>query len=324
MPYRGFDRVYPLALGTCSVRPVELARAFAVFANQGREVTPIAIRFVEDRNGKVIFNPERDVNDARLEKQKKAGGIQVITPQTAYIMTSILQNSVRMGTLASSTNYGSLFRYTDANGKSYTMPAAGKTGTTQNWTNAWAVGYTPHITSAVWFGFDKPGETLGLSLTGATLSGRAWARFMKAANEDYPHKDFAAPQSGLVRAEVCSVSGMLPTPACGNNRTMQYFLDGTQPVTLCTTHTNAIALEAIVRERLESEYYQTGAKQFDLADTAPLMLDLSFLNEDSDEDRQTPQENSSGTPPSERQPALNQNAARKEDDDAPAGNRFLD
>jgi penicillin-binding protein 1A len=318
MPYRGFDRVYPLALGTCSVRPVELARAFAIFANQGKEVTPMAIRFVEDRNGRVVFNPERDI---RLAQQKKGNGIQVITPQTAYIMTSILQNSVRMGTLASSTNYGGLFRYTNANGKSFTMPAAGKTGTTQNWTNAWAVGYTPYITAAVWFGFDKPGETLGLSLTGATLSGRTWARFMKTANEDYPYKDFSAPQGGLVRAEVCSVSGMLLTPACGNNRTVQYFLDGTQPVSECTTHTNAIALAAIVRERLENEYYLAGARQFDIIDSSPITLDLSFLDEDPS--RQTPQRNPSENQQSQRPPPANNRRPTDENEDAVFNRNYL-
>ena len=293
MPLRGFDRVYPLALGTCSVLPIELARAYAIFANQGKEVTPFAIRAVEDRTGKVVFNPEYDV---RLEQQKKGSAIQIITPQTAYIMTSILQNSVRMGTLASSTDYGRLFRYEGGEGRSYTMPAAGKTGTTQNWSDAWAVGYTPHLTAAVWFGFDKPGETLGLRLTGATLAGRAWARFMKTANEDYAYRDFTPPQTGLVRAEVCSVSGLLLTPACGSNRTTQYFLDGTQPVTVCTLHTNVENAQVIVIGRLNKEYYQAGAPRFFIADDKPLSVDLSFLDADEYEDENKDKTGARGAP----------------------------
>jgi penicillin-binding protein 1A len=276
VPNRAFDRVYPLALGTCSVRPIELARAYAVFANQGKEVTPFAIRSVEDRNGRVILNPERDV---RLSHQEKGAGVQIISPQTAYIMTTILQNSVRMGTLASSTQYGTSFKYQDASGRSYTLPAAGKTGTTQNWSDAWAVGYTPYITTVVWFGFDKRGETLGLSLTGATLSGRAWARYMRTANEDYPFRDFVQPQTGLVKAEVCSVSGLLLTPACGNNRTTQFFLEGTQPVTVCTLHTNVENLRMVAFSRLEREYYKAGAPGFALRNDSPLALDLSFLED---------------------------------------------
>jgi penicillin-binding protein 1A len=278
LPGRGFDRVYPLALGTCSVRPIELARAYAVFANQGKEVTPFAIRSVEDRTGRVILNPERDL---RVAQQEKGAAAQIISPQTAYIMTTILQNSVRMGTLASSTQFGTSFRYQDDAGRSYTLPAAGKTGTTQNWSDAWAVGFTPYVTTAVWFGFDKRGETLGLSLTGATLSGRAWARYMRTANEDYPYRDFAQPQTGLVKAEVCSVSGLLLTPACGTNRTTQFFLEGTQPVTVCTLHTNVENLRMVAASRLEREFYQAGAPRYRITDSSPLTLDLSFLNEES-------------------------------------------
>jgi penicillin-binding protein 1A len=290
LPYRGFDRVYPLALGTCSVHPIEIARAFAIFANQGKEVTPFAIRTVEDRTGRVILNPEREI---RLAQQAKGNAVQIITPQTAYIMTTILQNSVRQGTLASSTANGTLFKYTDATGHTFTMPAAGKTGTTQNWTDAWAVGYTPYITTAVWFGFDKRGESLGLKLTGATLSGRAWARYMKTANEDYGRRDFVQPQTGLIRAEVCSVSGLLLTPACGNQRTTQFFLEGTQPVTVCTLHTNVENLRLAAISRLEREHYQAGAQQFVIpGDDLPLVLDLSFLDDDEDTpDVRLPSEN---------------------------------
>jgi penicillin-binding protein 1A len=177
-----------------------------------------------------------------------------------------------------------LFRYENADGQTYTLPAAGKTGTTQNWSDAWAPGYTPHLTTAVWFGFDKPGETLGLRLTGATLAGRAWARFMKTANEDYAYRDFVPPQTGLVRAEVCSVSGLLLTPACGSSRTTQYFLDGTQPVTVCTLHANVENMQTVVLKRLDKEYYQAGAPQFLLSDDSPLQFDLSFLYEEQKDD----------------------------------------
>lgn len=276
---RNFDRVYPLGLGICSVRPIEMARAFAVFANQGKEVTPIAIRSIEDKNGNIYLDIEHDL---RIEQKKKGQDIQIISPQTAYIMTDILTNSVSMGTLASSTEWGAKFRYKDANGRQYQMPAAGKTGTTQNWTNAWAVGYTPYYTTAVWFGFDQPGQTLGLDLTGATLAGPAWADYMRIANEDKAYKEFVVPQTGLVKATVCSVSGNILTSACGNHATTQYYLEGTQPTSVCEYHTNRSAAQTLGESRLEKEKMMAGNPTFVIDDEdSPLVLDLSFLGLDT-------------------------------------------
>jgi penicillin-binding protein 1A len=112
------------------VAPIQMARAFAVFGNQGREVTPIAIRAVEDRNGRLIMDPEKEL---RLQQKRKGSAIQVITQQNAYVMTSLLEKTVESGTLAWASGYGSKFTFRDKDGKKYTIPAAGKTGTTQNW-----------------------------------------------------------------------------------------------------------------------------------------------------------------------------------------------
>jgi len=273
---RGFQRVYPLGLGVCSVRPIEMARAFAIFANQGKEVNPIAIRTVEDKNGNIILNPEREL---RLEQQKKGDNIQIISPQTAYIMTDILQKTVTTGTLRRGAGYGSRFKYTNKNGKTYTLPAAGKTGTTQNWADAWAVGYTPYLTTAVWFGFDIPGQSLGTELTGSTLSGVAWGEYMRIANESYPYKEFPVPQTGLVKAEVCSVSGQILTEACENHKTTQYFLTGTQPTDVCQLHINRVSARQIAIERLDKEKYKAGFQYTQNIDETPLLLDLSFLEE---------------------------------------------
>jgi len=157
---RTFPRVYPLGLGIISASPLRMARAFAVFGNQGREVTPIAIRLVEDR--------------------------QVISPQNAYIMSRIMEKTVEEGTLANGAGWGSKFTFRDANGKAFRMPAAGKTGTPQNWSDAWAVGYTPYYTTAVWFGFDKPGNSLGVDLTGSSLAGPVWGDFMREIHQGLP------------------------------------------------------------------------------------------------------------------------------------------
>jgi penicillin-binding protein 1A len=274
-PTRAFDRVYPLALGSCSVRPVEMARAYAIFANGGREINPYAIRTVEDRNGRVFLNPEQENRGAI---QRKGEAAQVISPQNAFIMTNLLQSSIRFGTLSGRTESGRIFTYKNSNGNTFIMPSAGKTGTTQNWGDAWTIGYTPYLTTAVWFGFDSKGRSLGRDQTGEGIAVPAWIDFMKVANEDYTYKDFPHPQSGLVLAEVCSVSGQLLTPECGNSRTTQYFLAGTQPQTLCTVHSAMSTARTTLLERLEEEHLRSGGEPFDSFNTAPLVLDLSFLD----------------------------------------------
>jgi penicillin-binding protein 1A len=229
---RTFPRVYPMGLGIIAVAPIQMARAFAVFANQGRDVTPIAIRSVEDRNGRVLLDIERDV---RLNQRRMGDKIQLISPQNAYVMTSLLKKTVENGTLTSGTNSGSKLAYRDENGNRYRIPSAGKTGTTQNWSDAWTVGYTPYYTTAIWFGFDKPGNSLGLSLTGATLAGPVWGDYMREIHTGLPMKDFIRPSSGLVDVTVCSQSGQLKTDGCPGGVTLT-FLAGTQPTTYCDMH----------------------------------------------------------------------------------------
>ncbi|HUX37716.1 MAG TPA: PBP1A family penicillin-binding protein, partial [Rectinemataceae bacterium] len=230
---RTFPRVYPLGLGVISVAPIKMARAFAVFANQGRAVDPIAITSVEDRNGRIILEPEKDV---RTMQRKRGQAAQIVSPQNAAIMVDMLERTVRSGTLAGPAGSGTMFRYKDSNGKEYTMPAAGKTGTTQNWADAWTVGFTPYFTTAVWFGFDKPGNSLGVSQTGATLAGDIWSQYMRGINRGLPMRNFVRPPTGLVQVQVCAVSGELPTPYCTDGLENLLYLDGTQPTKLCEIH----------------------------------------------------------------------------------------
>lgn len=272
VPYRGFVPGYPIGLGVCSVRPIELARAYSVFASGGKEVTPIAIRSVEDKNGNVILNPEKEV---RTALQAKGAAAQVILPQTAFVMTELLQNTVRSGTLAGPSSNGNKLRYRDSNGRLYKIPAAGKTGTTQNWADAWAVGFTPYYTSVFWFGFDKPGQSLGLQLTGSTLSGYAWADYMKKVHNGLPMKDFSKPATGVIEATVCSVSGGILTPECGNHKVTAWYLEGTQPTQVCSVHSTANSSRTIGIYRLEKELYKAGfASELIIRDNSTLSFNL--------------------------------------------------
>ena len=272
VPYRGFVPGYPIGLGVCSVRPIELARAYSVFASGGKEVTPIAIRSVEDKNGNVILNPEKEV---RTALQAKGAAAQVISPQTAFVMTELLQNTVRSGSLAGPSSNGNKLRYRDSNGRLYKIPAAGKTGTTQNWADAWAVGFTPYYTSVFWFGFDKPGQSLGLQLTGSTLSGYAWADYMKKVHNGLPMKEFSKPATGVIEATVCSVSGGILTPECGNHKVTAWYLEGTQPTQVCSVHSTANSSRTIGIYRLQKELYKAGfASELIIRDNSTLSFNL--------------------------------------------------
>ena len=231
---RLFPRVYPLGLGITSVSPLQMARAYAIFANQGRDVTPIAIRTIEDRNGRVIFDIEREV---RQRQQRMANNSQVVSPQNAYIMTRLMEFGISIGILGYGTGYGSKFTYVNDEGRTFRMPMGGKTGTTQNWADAWAVGYSPYYTTAMWYGFDRPGNSLGVNQTGAILTGPSWGDYMRDIHRGLPQKNFTRP-SGIVDAVVCRSSGLLVTEYCNQGTIYLPFLEGTIPGRYCDMHGN--------------------------------------------------------------------------------------
>lgn len=258
---RTFPRVYPLALGVISIAPIQMAKAFACFANQGRMVEPIAIRTVESRNGTIVMDPEKDL---RIDQRKRGKAMQVISPQNAYLMTSILQKTLTNGTLRYASKNGAKFRYQDKKtGKFFYLPIAGKTGTTQNWADAWAIGYSPYYTTAVWFGYDRGGRSLGLENTGATLAGPPWANFMQTIHEDMPYRNFIRPETGLIAVSVCEKSGMLPTSYCDDKTVPLYFLSGTAPTKACTYHEANTILRDIAKNRLRKSNYSTGQTMMD-------------------------------------------------------------
>ena len=282
---RTFPRLYPLALGVISVAPIQMAKAFAVFANQGRRVDPIAIRTVENRNGTIVMDPERDL---RQEQRRRGNAMQVISPQNAYLMTSVLQRTITEGTLAYASGSGSKFRYKDkTTGKYFSIPVAGKTGTTQNWSDAWTIGYSPYYTAAVWFGYDKGGQSLGLDNTGATLAGLPWANFMKTIHEGMPYRDFIRPETGLTSVSVCSKSGMLPTPYCDEGTVSLYFLSGTEPTEACAYHEANNVLREIAKDRLRKSNYSTGQAPVDIIKTDVLLDPRIFEDPEPSRNRRT-------------------------------------
>ncbi|MDR3192623.1 MAG: PBP1A family penicillin-binding protein [Treponema sp.] len=311
---RTFPRVYPLGLGIISASPLRMARAFAVFANQGRNVTPIAIRSVENRNGQLVLDPEREV---RVRQQRMGDAFQVVSPQNAYIMTSMLKKTVETGTLYNPSGWGSKFTFKDANGKNFRMPMAGKTGTPQNWSDAWTVGYSPYYTTAIWFGFDRPGNSLGVNLTGSTLAGPVWADYMREIHQGLPLRDFVRPASGLINVTVCAKSGLLKTEACNQGELTFPFLEGTQPDQYCNIHGNTVyssrnSINAMAASAL-------GIDEKALINSLPMpTLNLDLLPARPADRRNTNQTGAG---------AINRDAARRNDPVIPetgAGNPLLD
>jgi penicillin-binding protein 1A len=151
-------------------------------------------------------------------------------------MSKILEKTVEEGPLANGSGWGAKFTFKDESGKSFRMPMAGKTGTPQNWSDAWAVGYSPYYTTAVWFGLDKLGNTLGTALTGSSLAGPVWGDYMRILHQGLPRRDFPRPSAGIVDVTVCVRSGLLRTAACNQGRVTLPFLAGTEPTMPCDIH----------------------------------------------------------------------------------------
>ena len=180
-----------VALGSDVVIPIELTSAFSVFANKGVRVEPIAVLRVEDKNGNIL--------EQTIPKRH-----EVISEQTAYIMTDMLRTVINKGTGQAARSRYHFYR-----------PAGGKTGTTNDFTDAWFIGFTPQITAGVWVGFDDPTMSLGDKQTGAATALPIWAPFMRMVYDTLklPLVDFTQPP-GIVRLKICSESKKIATDLC--------------------------------------------------------------------------------------------------------------
>lgn len=248
-----FPRGFPLGLGVTAVAPINMAKAFATFPNQGRSVEPMAITRVLNREGESVIDPEQE----RIRRQKHGSEEkQILSRQAAYVMVDMLKSTVDFGTLA---------RRRAGVGGFDDMPMAGKTGTTQNWGDAWTVGFSPYYSTAVWFGFDSPGNSLGRELTGATAAGPVWAEYMKTIHKDLPIKEFDRPESGLVEVKVCDESGLIPTQNCPES-IEELFIAGTEPKRFCDIHSfKEERDESLVRKLQDSLMIEDFDVNFDAA-----------------------------------------------------------
>ena len=212
-----------LALGSGEVTLQAMTAAYAAFANKGRVPQPMVIRRVEDRDGRVLFAAE--------EKSTQA-----VSEATAFLMAGMLADVINAGTGARARALG------------FTLPAAGKTGTTNEYRDAWFVGFTPMLVTGVWVGFDEPRTILPNGFA-SDIAVPVWASFMKAATRGNK-PGWLSPPAGITTAVVCRLSGLLATEGCEHvevieddgtrsTRSMiyaEYFAKGTAPDRRCDLH----------------------------------------------------------------------------------------
>lgn len=203
-----FPDALSISIGAGDVTLLELVSAYQVFADAGVAHRPYAIRSVIDRQGHLIYAHEPD--NRRL-----------LSPAVAYLITGALKGVVQYGTGASAAALG------------LRCPAAGKTGTTDNYRDAYFVGYTPALVTGVWVGRDTPRS---IGLTGARAALPAWVEFMRGALPA-SCQDFPVPR-GITMAAIDPDTGGLATPACPHHVVMP-FLTGTQPTRYCVPPGNA-------------------------------------------------------------------------------------
>lgn len=204
--FQGIEPVLSLPLGSNEVRPVDMAAGYSVFANRGVYSQPYFILRVEDKQGRVL--------EANQPIQRR-----VIDPTTAYIVTDIMKGV--MGPGGTGARLRTIFD----------REAAGKTGTTDEFRDAWFVGYTPQLCCSVWVGYDQKKT---VNLPGGAVAGPIWAGFMRGASARLPEGTFARP-ADIEMVNICLDSGLVACESCPRTVPMA-FKKGTAPEEICWEH----------------------------------------------------------------------------------------
>lgn len=193
-----------IALGSGGLPPIELVFAYTAFANEGQRAKPVAIKYITDSRGRIIESNEPET-------------WEVISPQTAFLITSMLKDVVRVGT--------------GWRAKALKRPVAGKTGTTNDFKDAWFMGYTTDVLTGVWVGFDDV-RTLGYEETGSRAAAPIWVDFMKYATGAAGPRDFEVPD-GIVSFLVDPNTGLVVSGDAqysSQDLYREYFKKGTEPL----------------------------------------------------------------------------------------------
>ncbi|MBI5193853.1 MAG: PBP1A family penicillin-binding protein [Nitrospirae bacterium] len=193
------ERNLSLALGSSGVSLYELTSAYGVFANQGTRVEPLFIKYITNSNGKIL---ERAVPAVE----------EVLNKQTAYILTNMMQDVIQKGTARSARSLGKTL--------------AGKTGTTNDFTDAWFVGFAPNLVTGTWVGFDDI-RSLGRGEAGARAALPIWISYMRTAIGHIPTMDFSVPED-ITYVKIDPYNGLLASPGL-TDFAVEVFKKGTEP-----------------------------------------------------------------------------------------------
>jgi penicillin-binding protein 1A len=216
-------QVPSLALGAAEVTLQSLTAGFATFANKGEAPKPILIRRIVDEDGNTLAEEKPELTRAFSEN-------------TAFIVANMLTDVI---------NAGTAYR---ARANGFNLPAAGKTGTTNDYVDAWFVGFTPKLVAGVWLGFDQP-QTIVANGYGGELAVPIWAEFMKAATKGDKPTWLQRPKD-VVGVDICRMSGKRPVEGCSHVEVLtssgevqvrsmayqEYFVKGTEPAETCDLH----------------------------------------------------------------------------------------
>jgi len=199
-----------------------MTAAYASFANKGMVLTPVLVRRVETTDGEVLFTAEQEPQRA-------------VSEETAFLMSNMMADVINAGTGAAARSAG------------FRLPAAGKTGTTNDYHDAWFVGFTPKLATGVWIGYDQPKTIIGGGYA-SVLAVPVWGRFMAAATSKDRPEWFSKPAT-VTSATICRLSGKLATDSCHETVTTatggtttestvytEYFVQGTEPTESCPIH----------------------------------------------------------------------------------------
>lgn len=255
---RELPEVPSIALGSAEVMPIELLEAYGAFAGNGARVAPYIVRRVVDAKGKQVY---RGTTAYR----------RVLSPQSAYLLTHLLEGVLDRGTGASSRSWG------------FRSVGAGKTGTTNDGRDAWFVGYTPETVALAWAGYD---DSRPFGMSGARAALPVWAQAMAAYARSRPRRSFVVPQ-GIVFRRVCRFNGLLANEACPVT-VEEAFIEGTQPKEVCAHHeilpepaelaeedAEALEQEALLLAAPSSEF--VGGSELDLSPVAPPPLRATYV-----------------------------------------------
>ena len=201
---------YPsIHIGAADVYPIELIAAYSAFATLGIQAHALGIVRVENAQGEVLWAPE-------------SVKVPVLSPEEAWLMVDMMKDVVRRGTAASSV------------GAVFPLPAGGKTGTTNDGTDVWYIGYTSDLVAGVWIGLDKP-DKIKANAQGGVLAAPAWTAFMtEVYRRKPPPPDWPRP-AGIVTKTVDLMTNSEWSPGCPGVETTEFFIAGTEPTVPCSS-----------------------------------------------------------------------------------------